>query len=203
MHKNGVIHNPITYKLCTSIMLHAQELWYRNPITCYRKSVLHTVAMEQVTSLGDHQQVGPMAEHLDAHLVKWPTVSGTGWVDTKPATLTDTDCTCRMNITMDSLSEWCVKDIKNCLFQAELNTFGLKQDLVDRLYNYMTTFQINSEPVTWAGPCRGPSRRRCRTSSAATYLQLQDKKPLIILYNLQGWIFIFQLWIWTIAIFRH
>ena len=103
--------------------------------------------MEQVTSLGDHQQVGPMAEHLDAHLVKWPTVSGTGWVDTKPATLTDTDCTCRMNITMDSLSEWCVKDIKNCLFQAELNTFGLKQDLVDRLYNYMTTFQVNSEPV--------------------------------------------------------
>ena len=118
----------------------------------------------------------------------------TGWVDTEPATTTDTDCTCRMNITLASLSEWCVKDIKYCLFQAQLNTFGIKPDLVDRLYNYMTTFQINSEPVTWAGPCRGPSRRRCRTSSAATYLQLQDKKPLIILYNLQGWIFIFQLW---------
>ena len=76
-------------------------------------------------------------------VITWPTVTGFGWVDTEPM---HSKHKCKRNVTLAPLSDywyiplndWYIKDIKHCLLQANLNTFGTKTDLVARLYAYLS-----------------------------------------------------------------
>ena len=96
----------------------------------------------------------------DTQPLDWVIESGLGWVDNRPPTLQHTDWSCTCNFTMplskDVLHTWCVKDIKYCLFQADLNQYGLKKDLVDRLYNFIMAFKATNDPVVVFEPVVTP-----------------------------------------------
>ena len=63
----------------------------------------------------------------DHKVITWPTARGLGWVDTQP-----------FSDWYIPLNDWCIKDIKRCLLQARLNTFGTKTVLVARLQSYLS-----------------------------------------------------------------
>ena len=98
-------------------------------------------------------------------VITWPTVTGFGWVDTEPM---HSKHKCRRNVTLASLSDWYIKDLKHCLLQAKLNTFGTKTDLIARLHAYLSS---DYEQVLY--PAVIPVEE-AKQASCTKYLQIQD-----------------------------
>ena len=77
----------------------------------------------------------------DHKVITWPTARGLGWVDTQPFSDWYTpfsDWYTPLSDWYIPLNEWYIKDIKRCLLQARLNTFGTKTVLVARLQSYLS-----------------------------------------------------------------